>query len=64
MNVNLSAGWGVVRTIADLCFAQPEGKYVLIKDPNKVSRVRHSRPERLLTVMCRAAYGPFVPCAV
>ncbi|KAI5478983.1 translation initiation factor eIF-3 subunit 7 [Pseudohyphozyma bogoriensis] len=35
MNVNLSNGWGIVRTIADLCLAQPEGKYVLIKDPNK-----------------------------
>lgn len=35
MNVNLASGWGIVRTVADLCFAQPEGKYVLIKDPNK-----------------------------
>lgn len=36
MNINLSNGWGVVRTIADLCLKQPEGKYVLMKDPNKV----------------------------
>lgn len=36
MNINLSNGWGIVRTIADLCLKQPEGKYVLIKDPNKV----------------------------
>lgn len=35
MNVNLGNGWGIVRTIADLCLKQPEGKYVLIKDPNK-----------------------------
>lgn len=35
MNVNLPNGWGIVRTIADLCFKQPEGKYVLMKDPNK-----------------------------
>ena len=35
MNVNLANGWGVVRTIADLALKQPEGKYVLLKDPNK-----------------------------
>ncbi|KAL8279254.1 hypothetical protein RQP46_008291 [Phenoliferia psychrophenolica] len=35
MNINLANGWGVVRTIADLCLKQPEGKYVLLKDPNK-----------------------------
>ena len=27
---------GIVRTIADLYMKMPEGKYVLIKDPNKV----------------------------
>lgn len=36
MNISLANGWGIVRTIADLCFKQPEGKYVLLKDPNKV----------------------------
>jgi translation initiation factor 3 subunit D len=36
LNVNLANGWGIVRTVADLCMKQPEGKYVLIKDPNKV----------------------------
>lgn len=37
MNVSLSNGWGIVRTIADLVLKQPEGKYVLVKDPNNVS---------------------------
>ena len=41
MNINLANGWGVVRTIADLCLKQPEGKYVLLKDPNKVSPSLH-----------------------
>jgi len=36
LNVSLMNGWGIVRTIADLCLKHPEGKYVLIKDPNKV----------------------------
>ncbi|KAG9112975.1 hypothetical protein FRC07_007835 [Ceratobasidium sp. 392] len=35
LNVNLTNGWGIVRTVADLCMKQPEGKYVLVKDPNR-----------------------------
>nr|ODN81272.1 eukaryotic translation initiation factor 3 subunit D [Cryptococcus depauperatus CBS 7841]ODN99732.1 eukaryotic translation initiation factor 3 subunit D [Cryptococcus depauperatus CBS 7855] len=34
MNVSVANGWGIVRTIADLVLKQPEGKYVLVKDPN------------------------------
>ena len=36
LNVSLSNGWGIVRTVTDLCMKMPEGKYVLVKDPNKV----------------------------
>ncbi|CAG8681084.1 521_t:CDS:10 [Acaulospora morrowiae] len=35
MNLSISNGWGIVRTIIDICMKLPEGKYVLIKDPNK-----------------------------
>ncbi|KAH9915870.1 translation initiation factor eIF-3 subunit D, partial [Amylocystis lapponica] len=35
LNVSLANGWGIVRTVTDLCLKQPEGKYVLVKDPNK-----------------------------
>jgi translation initiation factor 3 subunit D len=35
MNLSLSNGWGIVRTIADMCLKRAEGKYVLVKDPNK-----------------------------
>lgn len=35
MNLNLANGWGIVRTICDMCLKMPEGKYVLVKDPNK-----------------------------
>lgn len=35
MNVNLANGWGVVRTIVDLIMKQPEGKFVLLRDPNQ-----------------------------
>lgn len=36
MNLNLSNGWGIVRTIVDMVRNMKEvGKYVLVKDPNK-----------------------------
>lgn len=35
MNLNMANGWGIVRTIVDMCLKMGEGKYVLIKDPNK-----------------------------
>ncbi|KAG5919440.1 hypothetical protein E4U61_000919 [Claviceps capensis] len=37
MNMSLSNGWGIVRTIADMCLnrEEEEGKFVLVKDPNK-----------------------------
>lgn len=42
MNLNLANGWGIVRTICDMCLKMPEGKYVLVKDPNKpVLRLYH-----------------------
>ena len=53
LNVSLANGWGIVRTVTDLCMKMPEGKYVLVKDPNKVSliqieyeikRANHSSP--------------------
>ncbi|KAH8118395.1 translation initiation factor eIF-3, subunit D [Phellopilus nigrolimitatus] len=35
LNVSLANGWGIVRTVTDLCMKMPEGKYVLVKDPNR-----------------------------
>lgn len=35
LNVSLTNGWGIVRTVTDMCLKMPEGKYVLVKDPNK-----------------------------
>lgn len=35
MNLSLSNGWGIVRTIVDMCLQREDGKYVLVKDPNK-----------------------------
>lgn len=36
MNLNLNNGWGIVRTIIDMIRGMnKDGKYVLVKDPNK-----------------------------
>jgi translation initiation factor 3 subunit D len=37
MNLSLNNGWGIVRTIVDMCLSSPdqEAKFVLVKDPNK-----------------------------
>ena len=35
MNLSLSNGWGIVRTIADMCLQRDGTKFVLVKDPNK-----------------------------
>ncbi len=37
MNLSLSNGWGIVRTIADMCLKSEgdEARFVLVKDPNK-----------------------------
>ena len=36
MNFDVNAGWGIVKTVVDLCLNKLEdGKYVLMKDPNK-----------------------------
>lgn len=37
MNLSLSNGWGIVRTICDMVIKNgpEEAKYVLVKDPNK-----------------------------
>ncbi|KAK0891027.1 hypothetical protein LTR91_025051, partial [Friedmanniomyces endolithicus] len=35
MNLNLNNGWAIVRTFVDLVMKEADGKYVLVKDPNK-----------------------------
>ncbi|KAJ3289869.1 hypothetical protein HK104_007159 [Borealophlyctis nickersoniae] len=38
MNVSIGNGWGIVKTFVDMCQNKLEdGKYVLLKDPNKAS---------------------------
>ncbi|KAI8925735.1 eukaryotic translation initiation factor 3 subunit D, partial [Entophlyctis helioformis] len=43
INVNIGAGWGVVKAFIDFCYGNLQnGKYVLLRDPNKpVLRLYH-----------------------
>lgn len=45
MALNLNNGWGIVRTIVDMIQKMDDGKYVLIKDPNKSIIRLYSVPE-------------------
>lgn len=36
INLNLDNAWGIMRCIIDICMRQKEGKYLIMKDPNKV----------------------------
>ncbi len=35
VNLQMPNAWGILRHIIDLCLAFDEGKYLLLKDPNK-----------------------------
>lgn len=37
INLNMDNAWGILRCIIDLCMKQNDGKYLIMKDPNKVS---------------------------
>jgi hypothetical protein len=64
MNISLNNGWGIVRMIVDLVNKQPDGRYVLVKDPNNVSAVvRPALPSRLTDVTHSPALCPLVRCA-
>lgn len=36
INLNMENAWGVLRCIVDTCMKLKEGKYLIMKDPNKV----------------------------
>lgn len=58
LNMSLMNGWGIVRTIVDICLKHPDGKYVLIKDPNKVRQL--STPIRKSTNQIHAHDQPVI----
>ncbi len=42
MNLSMDNGWGIIRCIVDYCMSLSDGKYLILKDPNKAS---FSNPE-------------------
>lgn len=45
MNLSIANGWGIVKAVVDMCLLLPEGKYVLVKDPNKAILRVYSVPD-------------------
>lgn len=35
INLDITNGWGILKDVADVCFKMTDGKYILVKDPNK-----------------------------
>ncbi|CAB3994190.1 eukaryotic translation initiation factor 3 subunit D-like, partial [Paramuricea clavata] len=35
MNLSMDNGWGIIRCIVDYCLSLSDGKYLILKDPNK-----------------------------
>jgi translation initiation factor 3 subunit D len=35
INLGIPNIWAILKTIVDLCYKQADGKYLLVKDPNK-----------------------------
>ena len=44
INLSVQNMWAVLKMIVDLCLRQPEGKYCLVKDPNKQQLYLYSVP--------------------
>jgi hypothetical protein len=40
INLNMDNAWGILRCIVDTCMKLKEGKYLIMKDPNKVCLCR------------------------
>lgn len=36
INLNMDNAWGILRCIIDMCMKLKQGKYLIMKDPNKV----------------------------
>lgn len=41
INLSMENAWGILRCVIDICRKLDEGKYLILKDPNKVS---HHKP--------------------
>ncbi|KAG0631213.1 hypothetical protein M758_1G235700 [Ceratodon purpureus] len=44
INLNVNNMWGILKTVVDICMKLDEGKYLLVKDPNKPTVRLYSVP--------------------
>ena len=58
INLNMDNCWGIVRALVDLCMKQEDGKYLLVKDPNKQLLRLYSVPEDAFQVV----HSPITVC--
>jgi len=45
INFSTTNAWGIIKSLVDYCLALPEGRYVLVKDPNKSMMRLYEVPE-------------------
>ncbi|XP_059475944.1 eukaryotic translation initiation factor 3 subunit D isoform X1 [Neocloeon triangulifer] len=45
ITLNMDNAWGILRCIIDICKSQPDGKYLIMKDPNKPMIRLYSVPD-------------------
>ena len=45
INLNMDNAWGILRYIIDTCMKLPQGKYLLLKDPNKPTLLLYHIPD-------------------
>ena len=51
INLNMDNAWGVLRCVIDICMKLKEGKYLIMKDPNKVSDIKELTISFMNTVL-------------
>ena len=59
INLHMENCWGIVRAVIDLCLKLDEGKYIIVKEPNKPVKRLYSVPENAfeqvgLSCICNA----------
>ena len=61
INLHMENCWGIVRAVIDLCLKLDEGKYIIVKEPNKPVMRLYSVPENAFEQVSFAHIGT---CAV
>lgn len=55
INLHMENCWGIVRAIIDVCLKLEEGKYIIVKEPNKPVMRLYSVPDNAFEQVCHAS---------